>query len=359
MDRDFEIEIQEEDRETPEGIRLPVNFLTFGELETDDVKVYIRQEVYQALETFAASDTGRELGSILLGEYAQEMGKTYVVISDYIEARYTDASASTLTFTHETWEDIHAQREKHFPEKKILGWQHTHPNYGIFLSNYDLFIQENFFDLPFQVAYVIDPIQKLRGFFQWKKGKVEKLRGYYIYDDPGKPIKLELAPSGAEKPAPVGAPVWMKGMLVLLCMAVLFLSGWMLRLNGQMKTRLAEQEAQIAQLTAALTQTREEQKDAAEQTTVEDLAKMVESHEAALQDQEALLAEIQARMEGADGEEEGLTHYTVAPGDTLAKICASHGLDFKKNIQKIIRLNGIEKADEIYVGQTLLLPTGE
>ena len=32
-----------------------------------------------------------------------------------------------------------------YPDKKIVGWQHTHPGYGIFLSSYDIFIQENFY----------------------------------------------------------------------------------------------------------------------------------------------------------------------------------------------------------------------
>ena len=64
-----------------------------------------------------------------------------------------------------------------------MGWQHTHPGYGVFLSGYDLFIQKNFFNLPFQVAYVIDPIENTRGFFQWKNEKIKKLGGYYIYDD--------------------------------------------------------------------------------------------------------------------------------------------------------------------------------
>ena len=43
--------------------------------------------------------------------------------------------------------------------------------------------------MEFQVAYVIDPIQHHRGFFQWKNGKVERLKGYFIYDDLG--IKID------------------------------------------------------------------------------------------------------------------------------------------------------------------------
>lgn len=191
MNKDFEIELQEENSDEPDNVQLPMNFVTFGEIENDDVKVYIKQDVYKALEKLSASDTSKELGSIIIGDYCLELAKTHVVISGYIEARYTDASASTLTYTHETWNYIHSEHERLYSGKKIIGWQHTHPNYGIFLSNYDLFIHENFFNLPFQIAYVIDPIQNLRGFFQWKNGKIEKLKGYYIYDDVGKPIKIE------------------------------------------------------------------------------------------------------------------------------------------------------------------------
>jgi proteasome lid subunit RPN8/RPN11 len=183
LDKDFEIEIQDENVEDAPRVQLPMNFRTFGEIENDDVKVFIKQDVYIALEKLAASDTSKELGSIILGTCCLRQGRTHVIISEYVEAKYTDASASRLTFTHETWDYIHNVHETRYPDQKIVGWQHTHPGFGVFLSNYDMFIHENFFNLPFQVAYVIDPIKNHRGFFQWKKGRVEKLKGYYIYDD--------------------------------------------------------------------------------------------------------------------------------------------------------------------------------
>lgn len=42
----------------------------------------------------------------------------------------------------------------------------------------------NFFNLPFQVAYVIDPIRNNRGFFQWKNNKVQRLEGFYLFLNP-------------------------------------------------------------------------------------------------------------------------------------------------------------------------------
>lgn len=158
-----------------------------GTVSDDDVHVYMHRFVYEALEKYAAEDTTKERGAMLLGEY--EHRKTdaadgiRVIISDFIEARYAEASAATLTFTHKTWQHVWREREARCPEKRIVGWQHTHPGYGVFLSGYDLFIQKNFFNLPFQVAYVIDPIENTRGFFQWKNEKIKKLGGYYIYDD--------------------------------------------------------------------------------------------------------------------------------------------------------------------------------
>lgn len=394
LERDFEIDIQDENVEDAPSVQLPMNFLTFGEIENDDVKVYIKQDVYKALEKLAASDTSKELGSIILGEYCQEHGKTHVIISQYIEAKYTDASASTLTFTHETWDYVHSEHEKRYPDKKIIGWQHTHPNYGIFLSNYDMFIQENFFNLPFQVAYVIDPIQNLRGFFQWKNGRIEKLKGYYIYDDVGKPIKIEQTKVKKEEPAPAKTSKVASVLIALLCAATLFLSFFAISLNNKYEKQLEKQEEILADISNQQEEIKnqkdeiEGQKteigkqneviqnqadaiaklqellangvlDSSGQTTAADLLAMLENHELTLQNQDELIAELKALLEKKP--EEGIVTfkaYTVVAGDSLSKICAVNNLDYGANYKIILAINGIKDANQIYVGQTILLPVG-
>ena len=192
-----EIEILEDEKinKCNKIINLPVNFVVVGEIDVNDIKIYIKQNVYKEIEKFSKEDTSHERGGILIGDYAEINNKKNVIISGFIEARYTDASASTLTFTHETWNYIHKEHEKLYPEKKILGWQHTHPNYGIFLSDYDIFIQKNFFNLSCQIAYVVDPIAGTRGFFQWKNDKVEKTNGFYIFDDVENKIDIKQVKS--------------------------------------------------------------------------------------------------------------------------------------------------------------------
>lgn len=382
MNKDFDIEIQDETVEETNRVQLPMNFLTFGEIENDDVKVYIKQDVYKALEKLAVSDTSKELGSIIIGDYCQELGKTNVIISQYVEAKYTDASASTLTFTHETWDYIHKEHERLYPDKKIIGWQHTHPNYGIFLSNYDLFIQENFFNLPFQVAYVIDPIQNIRGFFQWKNGKIEKLKGYYIYNDIGKPIKIEQIKIKKEEPAPAKTSKTASVLIALLCVVTVFLSFFAISLNEKYEEQLEMQESIldkidnqqleldnqnsiIANQADTIAKLQEQfvngVLDSTGQTTAADLIAMLENQEITLQNQDEVLQQLKKLVENGFSKGDTLTFkaYTVVSGDTLANICAANNIDYQSNINMILSVNGIANANYIYVGQTIMLPVVE
>ena len=363
MDEDFEIELLDEIDIEPELPQLPVNFLSFGEIENDDVKVYIHQEVYKKLESYSATDTHTELGSILLGNAYEDQGKNFVVISDYIEAKYTDASAATLTFTHETWDYVHKERNRRDGDNQIVGWQHTHPNYGIFLSNYDLFIQENFFDLPFQVAYVIDPVQNKRGFFQWKNGKVEKLRGFYVYNDVDKPVKIELTNRKA-KDKEKKKIRRLYTALTLLSVAVVALG--VLAFCGFRMYR--SQQKEVKKVTTQLTQ--QEELIAQQEQALNELTQMIQY--AANEDGTVSAVRLLVVMKDSESAPEGLVEaleemvadqvdatffcYTVAKGDDLYTICKDHGIDYSSYRNLILGLNGLGDGSYIEVGQVLLLP---
>ena len=179
----FEIEIIEETiHSNSKSISLPTNAKKIGSNKNSAMAIYIEQKVYDEIEKLALSDTERELGSVLLGDYVQDGNFFSVIISDFIEAKYCISTAATLKFTHETWEYIHKEHRECFADKRIVGWQHTHPGYGVFLSGHDLFIHENFFNLPFQIAYVVDPVSDTRGFFYWQDESLEKSSYFFIYD---------------------------------------------------------------------------------------------------------------------------------------------------------------------------------
>ena len=171
---------------------LPQNILPIGERVEENKNIYISQPVYKEIHKFTQNKTVNESGGMLVGTVVEEFGKTNIIVNGFVEAKHCDATPTTLKFTHETWEFVHKEMDKKFPGQKIVGWIHTHPNFGIFLSEYDKFIQENFFKEDYQIAYVVDPIQDIEGFYFWINGKLERCKGFYKFDKMGKRIESEI-----------------------------------------------------------------------------------------------------------------------------------------------------------------------
>ncbi len=171
---------------------LPQNILSIGERVEENKNIYISQPVYNEIHKFTQNKTTNESGGMLIGSVIEEFGKTNIIIKGFIEAKYCEATPTTLKFTHETWDFVHKEMDRKYPGQKIVGWIHTHPNFGIFLSEYDKFIQENFFKEEYQIAYVVDPIQNIEGFYFWINGKIERCKGFFKFDKTGAKIKGEV-----------------------------------------------------------------------------------------------------------------------------------------------------------------------
>ena len=94
-------------------------------------------------------------------------GRSFVVITDSLRAEHYENSKGSFKFTHETWSDITRKRDEFPADLQMVGWYHTHPGWGVFLSGMDTFICGHFFNKPLDVALVVDPCQQERAFFQW------------------------------------------------------------------------------------------------------------------------------------------------------------------------------------------------
>ncbi len=150
-----------------------------------DLPIFLDRRAADAIERHALSDTSVELGGILLGKECldQQTGQPFVWVSHSLEAKHYANTQASFTYTHDSWEEISRQRDQKFPDFDIVGWYHTHPSFGIFLSHHDLFIHQHFFSQPLQVAYVVDPINQTRGFFHWRNGSMAQVAGYYLASD--------------------------------------------------------------------------------------------------------------------------------------------------------------------------------
>ena len=132
-----------------------------------------------------------------------------------------------------------------FTDRKIVGWYHSHPNYGIFLSDRDRFCQDSTFNSPGQIAYVVDPVNGLEGVFCWRGGESKLLPHFWVGDE----IHLssrdkDRRPSSAplpETPAPPprqDAPVH-SSLLPLLLALVCLLLGYLL---GDMRSEQEQRQ---------------------------------------------------------------------------------------------------------------------
>jgi len=145
-----------------------------------DFRVYIALEAHEGILRHSRTDTRVELCGVLVGKVLKDAYGPFAVVENIIQGEHAENRGAQVTFTHETWSHIFAELDAKFPDRRIVGWYHTHPGFGIFLSPMDTFIQRNFFNLPWQVAFVVDPIADTEGLFEWRNGKTTPAEMYWV-----------------------------------------------------------------------------------------------------------------------------------------------------------------------------------
>ena len=128
--------------------------------------------------------TDVEICGVLVGRPCRDDAGPYLHVVDVIRGTAAESRGTQVTFTAATWDAINAEldaRRRASGEgrdgsggEQVVGWYHTHPGFGVFLSGMDLFIHENFFDLPHQAAVVYDPLNGDLGCFLWRGGRAER-----------------------------------------------------------------------------------------------------------------------------------------------------------------------------------------
>ena len=143
------------------------------ELELETFQAEMLAACEETVYRHVFENGNREVGGVLVGR--KTLTGRLPRITAAIEAISADEQRATLTFTQEAWEHVHGVIERHYPRGEIVGWYHSHPGFGIFLSEHDLFIHNNFFGDHSQVALVVDPHAGTEGVFTWQEGRVTEL----------------------------------------------------------------------------------------------------------------------------------------------------------------------------------------
>ncbi|MBL0158629.1 MAG: Mov34/MPN/PAD-1 family protein [Bryobacterales bacterium] len=93
------------------------------------VRFEIHCQVLRDIRKHARSSMNEEICGVLIG--VTNDGKTVVEAS--IPGEEARQGGSHVTFTQDTWTHIYQIKDSQFPEKRIVGWYHSHPGFGVFL----------------------------------------------------------------------------------------------------------------------------------------------------------------------------------------------------------------------------------
>jgi proteasome lid subunit RPN8/RPN11/LysM repeat protein len=386
----MKIDIKEKPQEIYTRSELPFDSVfTGGDSADEGIGIHIRQATLRKIEDYLSGDKSNELGGVLVGELCETgSGEKFVRIDNMIIALHSSSSLSRLTFTHETWEYINKVLEDEHSGKKILGWFHSHPGHTVFLSGHDIFIHENFFNLPHMVAYVFDPTIKDRGFFRWKDNEIVKANGFHIYDnDGGDRIHEIISTNKDREPADdelvnkkikTGRLDILKSILVALSLfsflVTVFLAYSFIDLSKKVQT-IAELKEEVVQLKSRLDAVSPVSAgDKNNSTTISDKKNIAWSKDTVTKKNEQSVNQTEKNIEKVSNEKTNISEkekqveestksdtktevkkYTIKSGDTLEKISIAH-YGSREGIDLIMTHNKLKDRASIKIGQTIEIP---
>lgn len=201
-------------------------------------RVFISEPAYHTMwgharESLSEGDTIREVGGILVGSVYRDEAGPYLEVTAAIPAEHTRSEGTEVAFMPETWAQVNRVKDSRYPEDRMVGWYHTHPRFGIFLSERDKFVHRHSFPQPWAAAYVIDPVQGLEGLFLWSAGEPQQAQEYWVGPErklwvPREAQAVESEDGEATRPAGVSRSTAL-GALAAALVALLLVCGFFYR----------------------------------------------------------------------------------------------------------------------------------
>ena len=173
-----------------------------GAMADEDVPVFLPAPLMEEVEELSRRRAPVETGGILIGHVHRDARgpELFVRVSAQVPARHTEAEATRLTFTAETWTAVQAAIDLRGQGEVMLGWWHSHmfleETCGdcerrkkgechlnpAFMSADDCALHRTVFPRAYSVALVVgeSPCSGMcRSLFGWRRGIVAT-RGYHV-----------------------------------------------------------------------------------------------------------------------------------------------------------------------------------
>ncbi len=155
---------------------------------SDSVAAYVNKHAEAKMRNHALAYRNKKLEvmGLLLGEVRTWQGQEYVLVRDVVTTDL-DATSVSVKFDSQSFEKLFENLDDAGFDYVVVGWYHSHPGYGCFLSETDLKTHSGAFVSKHQLAIVIDPMNfQIEGFqVRDGEGQIVQFKVYWDqWDDP-------------------------------------------------------------------------------------------------------------------------------------------------------------------------------
>lgn len=177
-------------------------------------RLVFREEVMLAIDQFSHLHSLGEHGGFLVGRKQElKSAEQYELMVERFVPIPQKSDASRLVINQDHYRTVQMALKA---GEEILGWVHTHPGFGVFLSKLDREQHQRFFPKPWQVAYVMDTQGSERAAYRVVDGEWSRLDGYYVLRDMAEnEVGIAL-----DRPSP-----WLRMVVAVLIVFLLILGG--------------------------------------------------------------------------------------------------------------------------------------
>jgi proteasome lid subunit RPN8/RPN11 len=171
----------------------------------DDLPVLVHRQVIVDAAAEAGAAPDHEIGGFLLGHLRRDAvsRQPFLEVTNLVPAQNTAATASSLTFTPDSWSHVRRLIDLRGDGEILVGWMHSHPFRFcaecpipapeeciakiLFFSRDDEFLMETAFPLPYMVGLLAAVEPRLPAalghpsvrLFGWEKGAI-RARGFHV-----------------------------------------------------------------------------------------------------------------------------------------------------------------------------------
>jgi proteasome lid subunit RPN8/RPN11 len=134
---------------------------------SEPFQIFIVESVYYSIWQHVNSTLDSEYGGVLVGHPFKTLDNsiTFVVITGFIPQPTQNRGIAHFTVGPDEVASTRNVLDKRYSGLAIVGWYHSHPGHGVFLSEQDMTIVRSIYNLDWHIAMVLDPVNNKSGVF--------------------------------------------------------------------------------------------------------------------------------------------------------------------------------------------------